>query len=155
MHIKVHPLLFLWIGTLTLLISACRGGDQPSPPPTTAPQEMSAQRQIAQPTQTVVAAPPTIPAGTSNPGIQLTLQTSAKVWLRVIADGEQVFEGQLDEGVERSWRAKERLTLRTSNAGGIQLSINGQPFVKLGPFGKVREREYRVEGGQVRFEDIR
>ena len=101
-------------------------------------------------TRTPAPAPPTIPAGT---GIQLTLQTSTKVWLRVVADGEQVFEGQLEDGTQMTWTAQERLVLRTSNAGGVEVSVNGQPFMRLGPFGKVREREYRLEEGEVKFTD--
>ena len=136
----------LWVGMLALLITACGRSVQPTQQPVAAPQDVS----LLSP-----AVPPTIPAGSSEAGIRLTLQTNTKVWLRVIADGEQVFEGQLEEGVEKTWSARERLVLKTSNAGGVQVSVNGQPFIKLGPFGKVREREYRVEGNQVKFVDTK
>lgn len=141
----------LWAAVLALLIAACGTGAEP--PARTSRQTSSQPTASAERSATQV--PPTVPAAAAGSGIQLILQTSTKVWLRVVADGEQVFEGQLEEGAQMTWGAEESLLLRTSNAGGVQVSVNGQPFMRLGPFGKALEREYRLKDGQVTSSDLK
>jgi hypothetical protein len=79
----------------------------------------------------------------------MTLQVSQLAWLRVIVDGEQVFEGQLEPGQDQNWVAKESIIVRSSNAGAVELRINGSPYERLGPFGWVVEKEWRLKDGKV------
>lgn len=42
--------------------------------------------------------------------------------------------------------------MRSSNAGAVELSVNGSPFERLGPFGHVVEKEWRLKDGKVTVE---
>lgn len=69
--------------------------------------------------------------------IGVTLKVSS--WIRVVADGKTAFEGTLPEGTHRTWKAKEQLTVKTDNAGGVLMSVNEQEAKKMGELGKVEE----------------
>ncbi len=62
-------------------------------------------------------------------------------WLSVTADGENLFEGTPEEGFEETWTAEESLELTTGNAGGVEISINGEEAVVLGNPGEVMNLE--------------
>lgn len=66
-------------------------------------------------------------------------------WLRVIVDGNKVFEGFLNNGDFYSWKGKERIIVRTGNAGGISIKVNGKDLGILGKKGEVLEREFLPE----------
>ena len=58
-------------------------------------------------------------------------------WLSVTADGENVFEGTPEEGFEETWTAEDSLEFTTGNAGGVEISINGDEAVLIGDSGEV------------------
>lgn len=64
--------------------------------------------------------------------LQLTVQTSANVWLQVKADGSVVFQNVLSKGARESWSAQRELELWTGNAGAMSLALNGKPLEGLG-----------------------
>ncbi len=66
-------------------------------------------------------------------------------WLRVIVDGNKVFEGFLNNGDFYSWKGKEKIIVRTGNAGGISITVNGKDLGILGKKGEVLEREFLPE----------
>lgn len=57
-------------------------------------------------------------------------------WISVIADGKTVAQGVLSQNRHKVIRAAKEITLRTGNAGGIEISHNGKP---LGPVGNESE----------------
>lgn len=63
-------------------------------------------------------------------------------WVRVTADGDQTYEGILQEGTERSWTAKESLTIRAGNAGGVVLTYNEGAAKPMGKPGTVVEQTF-------------
>ncbi len=67
----------------------------------------------------------------------MTVKTES--WIRVIADGKQLFEGLLPQGTQRTWVANERLTMRVGNAGGVLVSHNQEEAKPLGQLGQVEE----------------
>jgi hypothetical protein len=64
-------------------------------------------------------------------------------------DGALAEESVLREGDTRSWQAASSITLRTGNAGGLQLTLNGESLGPLGGVGEVVERTWLVDQGQV------
>ena len=64
-------------------------------------------------------------------------------WVRVTADGDQTYEGILQEGTERSWTAKESLTIRAGNAGGVVLAYNQGTAKPMGKPGTVVEQTFK------------
>ncbi len=64
--------------------------------------------------------------------LQLTIQTSANVWLQVKADGSVVFQNVLAKGSRESWSAQKELELWTGNAGAMALTLNGKNLDGVG-----------------------
>ncbi|MEL6163724.1 MAG: RodZ domain-containing protein [Cyanobacteria bacterium J06628_3] len=69
--------------------------------------------------------------------IGVTLKESS--WIQVIADGKTTFEGTLEEGSKRTWKAQKELTVKAGNAGGVLVSVNQQEAKKMGQPGKVEQ----------------
>ncbi|MGF1519770.1 MAG: helix-turn-helix domain-containing protein [Nodosilinea sp.] len=61
-----------------------------------------------------------------------------RAWLSVIADGTNVYEGVAESGFAETWTAQTSVVFRTGNAGGVELSVNGDRAVVLGSSGVVR-----------------
>ncbi len=108
-----------------------------APPPTATP--------LPRPTATVAVLP------TEPPGLTLVLRTTGRTWVRVIVDGEKVLEQTLGPGQVRTWRAQHEVRLRTGNAGGVEVTVNGQELGPLGAPGQVLERIWTItQNGVVR-----
>ena len=67
--------------------------------------------------------------------------------MRVIVDDEIVEETILETGAVRSWDAQQSIFIRTGNAGGVSLTINGEDLGIMGEVGEVLERQWVVDGG--------
>jgi cytoskeletal protein RodZ len=126
--------------------------------PSTVP---TASAVLATPTSDLLLLPtPTLPATiTSTPlptatpeivaEIAMTMTVNQRAWVRVDVDGEVVQEGILEQGESRFWNAAESVVVRTGNAGGVSLVLNGEDLGPLGDIGQVVERAWVVEQGQV------
>ena len=127
----------------------------PSPvPPTNEPI-------VATPTSDLLLLPtPTVPATitptplpTATPEIvariAMSLTVNQRAWIRVVADGGVVQEGILEQGESRFWNAADSISVRTGNAGGVGLVLNGEDLGPFGDIGQVVERTWVVDQGQV------
>jgi cytoskeletal protein RodZ len=70
--------------------------------------------------------------------IVVDANVSDRSWLSVTADGETVFEGTSEAGFEETWTAEDTLVITAGNAGGVELSINGDEAVLVGEIGDVK-----------------
>jgi cytoskeleton protein RodZ len=78
------------------------------------------------------------PVGDLEAPVVVAVSLSDRSWLSVTADGETVFEGTSEAGFEETWTAEDTLVLTTGNAGGVEVSINGDDAVPVGTTGDVR-----------------
>lgn len=105
------------------------------------------------PTPTVPASPTPTPRPTLTPEvvaqIALELRTTQRAWTRVTVDGTVVMEGVLDADTTRSWEANDSISVRTGNAGGVTLILNGADLGVMGRIGEVVERIWVVAEGAV------
>ncbi|MGC8872978.1 MAG: helix-turn-helix domain-containing protein [Chloroflexia bacterium] len=144
---SVGIVLFATLAMLAFAIWAYYGWLHPTTiPPTATPRPPTATP--LPPTFTPQATPPT--AGpTATPriyrGLEAVFQVSAPCWVRVIADGVQVFQGTLPEGSTRTFTATQELQVRFGNAGGVRVILNGQDLGVQGNPGQVVNRTWRVE----------
>jgi len=69
--------------------------------------------------------------------VAVTLQQAS--WMAVVADGKREFEGVLLPGTKRTWTAKEKLTVRAGNAGGVLVTYNDIQAKPMGANGTVEE----------------
>ncbi|PZV04627.1 MAG: hypothetical protein DCF32_12075 [Leptolyngbya sp.] len=105
----------------------------------------TASTNAAAPSPTETAAPPEEPPEAEEESsapleapVVVSANLSDRAWLSVVADGENVYEGVAESGFEETWTAETSLTLRTGNAGGVELSVNGDRAVVMGASGVVR-----------------
>jgi hypothetical protein len=70
--------------------------------------------------------------------------TSHAAWVRVLADGERVFERELPPGARVPFTAKKTITIRTGNAGAVRLVIGQNDQGPLGAEGAVVTRTFKV-----------
>lgn len=69
--------------------------------------------------------------------VGVTIKSSS--WVRVVADGKTMFEGELPRGSQLTWVADEQLTLKANNAGGVMVAFNNEKAKKLGAVGEQQE----------------
>lgn len=107
----------------------------PTPLPTTA---------TLTPSPTPGASPtPTVSVAGLELGIEITGERS---WLLVEVDGERAFAGILEPGATQTWRAEERIYVRSGNAGAVRLTLNGESLGLFGEIGQVLEQEWTAAG---------
>jgi cytoskeleton protein RodZ len=108
-----------------------------SAPPTTTPQPESATA----PTPTAAAVPP------GQPFLEVTANEPA--WVHVSSEGKTVFIGTIEPNQPRQFPTGANATLRTGNAGAVDVRWNGKPVGPLGPKGQIRVVRFTPEGAQV------
>jgi len=105
----------------------------------------------SEPTGGAATAPPGVDVGVdldpvpeTETGLVLQVVALSDAWVLVMADGREAYSGFVRRGESRTWRAGERVGLRTGNAGGTQITLNGNRLELLGGQGQVEEREWRL-----------
>ncbi|MEO1093913.1 MAG: RodZ domain-containing protein [Cyanobacteria bacterium J06638_28] len=79
----------------------------------------------------------TTPAGGTSAPITFQVNMEGDSWMRVIADGSEVYEGTLTTGAQQSWTAQNELQVRVGDAGAVLYSFNGSSETPLGEPGRV------------------
>ncbi len=83
-----------------------------------------------------MSAPATPTFDSSIGNVQLDLEATEHVWVRVTVDGGQVLEGILAPDAPQSWQGAELIILETANGAGLTAVVNGQPQGQLGERGQ-------------------
>jgi cytoskeletal protein RodZ len=107
---------------------------EPTPEPTLAPTP--AQPEIPTP------APTAAPTATRVPEVRVQVLLTDRAWLRVTLDGAVAFEGLLEAGESRTWVARDEVYMRSGNAGGTVVTVDGVLHGPLGAPGQVEERTF-------------
>lgn len=96
------------------------------------------------PTATPTATPWPSPTATPTPypGVTIEAKIVDRTWLRVIVDGVMVFQGILEPGMTMTWAGKDKVFIRTGNAGGVEITHNGKKRGLMGSRGEVLDREW-------------
>ena len=81
-------------------------------------------------------------------GIQASLRLVDRSWVQAVADSQILFSGILEAGQDRVFRAKHDLELKLGNAGGVRLSVNGEPRL-TGSLGEVIDYSITRNNGQL------
>lgn len=81
--------------------------------------------------------------------IELVADARQRAWMRVTTDGAVVFEQILEAGAQETWQAQQNLVVRTGNAGGIEVTVNGEVQGALGNFGAIEECSWTLADNQV------
>jgi cytoskeletal protein RodZ len=82
-------------------------------------------------------------ANTNNSSLDQSLRVGIALksssWIKVVADGKTEFEGVMESGQQRTWVAKQQLTVTARNAGGVMVAFNDQKAKQLGKPGQPKE----------------
>ncbi len=143
----IATVLTLGIGSVIYfgLLNPITVAPTPTPAPPT-PTDLVPTRQptaflvVQTPGTTATLAPnqtPQAPPMTPGQGLQAVFKVTADCWIRVTADGIQVFEGTLPAGTTRTFTANKDLSARMGNAGGVQVTLNGQDLGVQGKEGEI------------------
>lgn len=132
----------------------------PNSPPASQIQGQLQQRQVLQSSNETIStgnSTSTQPPQTSaTPGsnsttsaqqsVQAEMSLTAPSWIEIIVDGKTEYEGVLPQGTKRTLTAKESLTLRAGNAGGVLVAVDQQQPKPMGEAGTVKELTLTSEG---------
>lgn len=66
-------------------------------------------------------------------------------WLNVVVDGETVFTKIIKAGDKQEFEGKESVYIKAGNAGGINITFNGEKVEPIGKFGEVKEAEFKAK----------
>ena len=120
------------------------GADDPLRPPSTPASDLNEAIPPEAPA-TAGSGDETAPAsgdvarGQSGSGaITADLRATGRSWLRVVADGDTVYEGMAADGWSRSFSGADRVEILIGNAGAVELLVNGRSMGPLGAAGQVR-----------------
>jgi cytoskeletal protein RodZ len=103
---------------------------------------------VVRPPEPVAAGPGEVAATESaqpkpDQGLKIEIRVGPNAsWIKVEADGNTVFEGLAAAGVTKKFNAKEKIFLRTGNAGSTKVFVNGEEQEPLGEEGQVAEHDY-------------
>jgi hypothetical protein len=94
----------------------------------------------------VPAATPARPSAAIFPAVDpeggevLVLQINAHstVWLAITADGEKLWQGTLQPDQSREVEASDSIRVTVGNAGGVEMTLNGESLGALGQEGEVK-----------------
>lgn len=90
---------------------------------------------------------------TSDKPVRIGLALKAQSWIRIVADGKMEFEGVLSEGAQQAWAAKQQITVRAGNAGGVLVSYNESPPKPLGEPGAVEEKTFEATQARLNLSE--
>ncbi len=94
----------------------------------------------SEPTVTIV-----IPTQNLNVNVQVNLIALERTYMRVIVDGEEVFNGRVTLGNSYPFEAEEQVEVLVGSGAAIRVVYNGRDLGLLGGFGQVVSNIYREE----------
>ena len=65
-------------------------------------------------------------------------------WMRVVVDGNEVFQATLEEGESKTFTGEEEITITLGNAGGVSIVYNNEEIPPLGESGEVVTRTFTL-----------
>jgi cytoskeletal protein RodZ len=112
----------------------------------TPPAENTSVAAASSPTGTPVTETPAPTSPPISSSIQLQVTVLERSWLLMIVDGETVQEGMVQVGDLFAWDGAELVQLRTGNAAGLDVTLNGQKLGQLGERGQVVDKIWGLSG---------
>jgi cytoskeletal protein RodZ len=129
------------------------GGDlTPTLAATATPDEASDKvTDTPEPSATATPTPQPTPSPTATPIQQLTMRMEIveRAWVRVTVDGEVQLESLLDPVYVQEFVAQKSIELRTGNAAGVTLTLNGEQLPPLGETAEVVDLIWAIEDDKI------
>ena len=90
-----------------------------------------------------------VPASNSDAPVRVELTADEPVWILVRSDGKYFFSGTLGVKESRTFEATSTVLVRLGNAGGVTMTLNGNPVGPVGPKGQVRTVQFTSGGFEI------
>lgn len=132
-------LVYLW-SQYTSFVESLAGASAPEARPGTTPTARAlttASPGLAATPIAAAAAPAVSP--TPRRGIIIDARVTERTWMEVWIDGNSTLQATLQAGAARSFTAERSIRMRVGNAGGVQVTVNGQPAGPLGEKNQVKD----------------
>jgi len=117
----------------------------PTPTATRTPTPTLRPTRTPTPTPTVTPTVRPAPAG----GLEVFVHVTDRSWLEVYTDGQDAFVGLLEPGDDRAWQAQTRIQMTIGNAGGLEVTVNGERLGLLGERDEVVHVVWVLEEGRI------
>lgn len=117
-----------------------------TPTPTSTPTPLP---EVEGGTAPVIAETATPELGPVIESLVLQMETTQRSWVSVNVDGQKAMETTLEPGEIREWEGRRSISLRTGNAAGVALVMNGQPVGPLGGPGEIVALQWNLVDGAV------
>ncbi|MCK9603862.1 MAG: DUF4115 domain-containing protein [Candidatus Omnitrophica bacterium] len=130
--------------------------DNFNPPVAAAPEKAKAKKTQAKKLQDAAPAAATSKAKQSvsktakavtSSGIRLSILAREDCWITLKVDGRLVFYSVLKRGKSETWQAKDKIEFSLSNAGVVDLILNGEKISSLGKKGQARKNILATKEG--------
>lgn len=86
-----------------------------------------------------------IPTVNINVSVQVNLVAVERTYMRVIVDGETVFEGRVIPGNVYFYEAEDQVEVLVGSGAAIRIAYNGRDLGLLGGFGQIVSNIYRAD----------
>lgn len=114
--------------------------------PTPSAQASASPAPNASPSPTASSEPVTQASPLPGSGVEVAVNVrDGDSWMEVVVDGKTEFEGTLKQGTQKTWTAKEKLSLISGNAGAVYITYNQGTEQKLGNLGEVKEMTFPLK----------
>jgi cytoskeleton protein RodZ len=115
--------------------------------PKSEPARAATQKSAAAAEQTVTPTNATAENDSATP-IELKIKVNRESWVYIKADGKTLVSTTLQPGVERSFKATDKIEMVIGNAGGVEVSYNGKLVDNLNNAQDVRKIIFTANGYQ-------
>jgi cytoskeletal protein RodZ len=115
-------------------------------PVPTATLEEARPLSTATPVPAETPTPSRTPSPTPIGGVTLSIVVVERAWLQVTVDGQLLPGELLEADEERTWEAEESIYFICGNAGGVEVTVNGEELGTLGGRAEVVERTWTPLG---------
>jgi len=111
-------------------------------PPSKEPIETKQIQPLPSPTAPIATQSTTPVTPVQSKPVVIIAKYTEKCWTSVVADGKQIYEGTPNDGETITWEAQKSIAITVGNAGGIDITYNGQSVGKIGQKGEVVVKTY-------------
>lgn len=103
------------------------------------------------PTRTPTPMPTPTPTTRPTPiaGLEVFVHVTERTWLEVYTDDQDAFVGLLEPGDDRGWQAQVRVRMTIGNAGGLEVTVNGERLGFLGERDEVVRIAWELEDDRI------
>jgi hypothetical protein len=78
--------------------------------------------------------------------VTLSVAVIERTWMQVTLDGQEQPGELLEAGEERTWEAQQSIYFICGNAGGVEVTVNGDELGTLGERAQVVDRTWTPQG---------